>query len=228
MSQGLTLAQLVQRVKVLCGDSTQEGSAVNNDIATLLALTQESLANTNDWASLETIEDVTVSAGTRTGTFPSLNLARPIRVEYKWTTLWHPLDFGIGADQYNAWEENEQSDPIERWKLLPLADSVQSFEVWPTPTTDAVIRFTGQIAVAPFAVDSDVCTVDALLLAYYTAAERMAILGKKESALMLGKANALAASLRSVEHRENNVISFTKYSDEPQETRAKFVRILNV
>lgn len=230
MSQGYTLADLVQQVKALCGDSTQEGSAINADLRTLLALTQESLANTNDWAGLETTADVVLAAGDRFGVVPALNLARPVRVEYKWNEKWRPLTFGITTDDYNAWDEGETADPVEKWKLLPYEpeNEQQQFEVWPSPVTEATIRFTGQKALATFEIDSDFATVDGLLLVYYTAAERLSLLGKKNAPLMLSKANALAATLRSVEHKDNNVISFTKYCDDQPQERRKFVRILSV
>ena len=229
--RGVKLTELVKQVKVLCADSIQEGSSIDNDIAVLLDLTQTTLAATNDWASLENKIDVSLAAGDRYANFPALNLARPVVAEYKWNELWSRLEYGIQEDQYNSWDEGEQADPMERWKLIPITDAtaVQTFEVWPTPATTAQVRFTGQQALLPFKQGDDLCTVDSLLLVYFTAAERLGLLGRPATQVqaILGKANALAAALRSVEHRENNTFSWTKYSHDEREQR-KVVRILSV
>lgn len=227
--QGVKLQTLVKQVKVITGDSIVEGSSIDADLAMLLSLTQESLANTSDWASLETTSDVSFDADSRLGTFPSLNLNRPVLVEYRWNETWERLEYGIGAEQYNAWDVGEAADPVMRWKLLPLADAVQQFELWPTPATACTVRVTGQRALLPFTVNDDVCTLDGLLLVYYAAADRLMLLDRKNvAATLLSKANALAASLRAIEHRKDNSFSFTKYDDGCAGDRQKVVPILSV
>lgn len=227
--RGVKLGKLVQLVKVICGDSTGEGSAIDSDLKLLLTLTQESLAATNDWASLEIRQDVSLAAGIRVGNLPGFNLTRPVYVEYQWSNTWGPLAYGIGSEQYNVYDVDQVADPVQNWRIIPptVADETPTFEVWPTPATSATIRFTGQQRVLDFVSDEDVCTVDHLLLVYYAAVDRLALLNKKSSSLMLAKANALAASLRSVEHRSGNSISFTSYADQA-EPRRKTVPILSV
>lgn len=123
------------------------------------------------WPHLRDRWDVSLAAGQRYYDIPeALALGRIETVHVKWGDDWYPVERGIGADEWNAFDpDDERTDPVLNWDTRPN----NQIEVWPVPVADGaqVLRFTGIRALAPFVEDSDTSTLDRDLLILNAAAE---------------------------------------------------------
>ena len=202
MSQYVKLLDLRTMLKAECRDSLSVGNSIDNELNVLLAMKQEVLATQFDWASLERIADVAVDG--QYATLPALNYARPVIIETQLSELWQPVEYGITSAQYNF---PQSVAPVRRWKMVAKTDPTAEaqFEVWPIPPVATTVRFTGQQTLLPLKIDEDVCTLDSLMLVLYVAADRLTALKQQDAASKLAQANAIAASLKSVQAKASPV-----------------------
>lgn len=189
MALNTSLSELVSMLKSEIGDSLVAGTQKDPTYKRLLATKQKLLVAEFDFPYLEDRWDVVVTAGSRYLTIPTANVlgvaysidfSRPIVVERLWNTRYEELIYGIGSREFNTFNSDlaEQSDPIQKWRwsqysnlASPNPTISQRFEVWPLPTTEQTIRFTGQRLLSPLVVDSDRADIDDLLLVLSCAVE---------------------------------------------------------
>jgi hypothetical protein len=151
----------------------------------LLEDRQQWLSGEYDWPFLEHRWSVNCPIGEQFLGFPTttdeaetlaINFDRPYYVEVFYVQKWEPVDYGIGATEFNIWNSYllEKNDPIQRWMFHDDSD----FEVWPLPATAQIVRFTAKRNVVTLRTngsynDSAVLDLDDLLVVYFTAAERL-------------------------------------------------------
>ena len=176
-------------------DSTATGkdTALNQ----LLSNKEQWLASEYDWPFLEHRWDITVNAGNRFLTLPTqesssgdegasvaINFEREVRVEVKYNNKWWPLDYGVGAEEFNIFDSDgtttpvQPMDPVMRWRFATDTSegaNPNQFEIWPVPVTTQIIRFTGQRALLTLSADADKADLDDQLIVLFTAAEQAAI-----------------------------------------------------
>lgn len=154
----------------------------------LLSDKQQWVAGEYDFPYLEDRFDVQVPVHGRYVAFPTLdnsganlamNMERPYKVERFWVNTWEPLEYGIGADEYNAYNSDQAGqfqDPISRWRWSSddTGSGVGQFEVWPVPVTAQTVRFTGQRALKALVADADKAELDDQLLVLLVAADLLA------------------------------------------------------
>jgi hypothetical protein len=158
MARGTALSTLVTMLKAEIGDYSGTNTARDNALMQLLSNMQTQLALEYKWSFLIRRWDVQVPGGTQYVTFPTvdidgesstMNLDELKTVQVYWNTIYQEMEYGIGADQYNAMNPTlgNQSDPIQRWRERSNVDeSVDSsqFEVWPLPASTQTVRFEGE------------------------------------------------------------------------------------
>lgn len=115
------------------------------------------------------------NAGQRYYDFPTdIDTNRENALWYKLGAAWIKLDYGIGVDQYSAFDSDndERSDPPLRWMIR---DDGQ-FEIWPMPASTLVngLRFEGYKKKTELVADSSRCDLDTDLIALFVAAEILA------------------------------------------------------
>ena len=135
MARGTPLAQLYQMFCAEVGSSLTIANA--NDKATvylLLANQQKWLATQYDWPNLEVRQDVALSSNSRFGPIPGIDYERPVKVEIYWNSVYQPVLYGVGSEEYNTLNPDlgQALDPVQRWRI---ADQV---EVAPPSVAPAV------------------------------------------------------------------------------------------
>src|SRR5207245_936671 len=146
-------------------------STANEDqrYITLLSLNQQSLATSFDWPFLQSKAgeaDVVVPANSRYLRLPLLNFDRDVWVEVFYNNYWQPVCYGVGTEEYNLYNSDaappERNDPIQRWQEVDQVEVEGTqrfplFEVWPVPTLQSTLRFSGQRQLADLENSQDIC-----------------------------------------------------------------------
>src|ERR1051326_1863500 len=200
MARGTQLSVLLNMLNAELGYSTASNPNRDAELTMLLSNMQQWLTTEYNWPFLERRWDVVVAPGQQYVGFPTsndlpevvdMNLERYPKVEVYWNTIYQPVAYGIGEDQYNFmnFALGQQSDPIQRWRAATNPNEPtdpNQFEVWPVPVTQQTIRFTGQRAVLPLSAPTDTADLDDMLLVYSVAAKKLTR-AKDASAPMIAK-----------------------------------------
>lgn len=168
----------------------------------LLQQTQERLWEDYAWAHMEVERQIATEAGQRYYETPSdIRIDRVISIEVFSDGAWRPLDPGIGAAEYSAWNSDldERSWPPRKWRSREDDD----IEIWPVPDVDAdadtlegYLKIIGVKNLGPLVADADLCDIDDQLIYLFAAAEILAGKGSKKAPLTLAKATARLERLR--------------------------------
>lgn len=213
MPRGTLLPTAVKMLKAELGVNIVPGVATQADetYRWLIHNKQQQLASEYDWPFLETRRNVIVDGGTRMPLLPHdagipvLSLDRPIVASVRWNDCWLPLDYGIDNSHFDLFDSDasvpETQDPTQRWMFV---DDGVSFELWPIPTSDTIVRFVGRKPMFPLHDvsgtfdETAVLTLDDQLIILYVAADILARKGQKDAPLMLRKAEQRLSKLRAV------------------------------
>lgn len=188
-------------LKAEIGDNSGTNAAADATLNVLLSNFQKWLGTEYNWPFLERRWDVVAPVNTQYLAFPTvddkgdttaINLERMPEVEVYWNTVYQPVEYGIGMDEYNTLDIalQQQSDPIQRWRAATNPNEVSSanqFEVWPVPVTQQKVRFTGQRTILPLVNDADTADLDDMLLVMGVAAERLTRLKQADAELKMTK-----------------------------------------
>lgn len=199
MARGTALSDLMEMLKAEIGYSLEDGVAVAEDarLKILLSTTQKWLAADFDWPFLKRTGDVVMSAGDRAGVLPTtLDYERPVMVFSLYQNLWKSVTYGISPPDFNVWnsDNDERQDPVV--KIQYATDT--TFEVWPIPATDTIVRFTGRKRLNNLEEDGDTADLDDLLIVLFTAAELLANQKQADAQAKLARAQARLNTLKSV------------------------------
>lgn len=187
MARGTLVSALLSMLKGEIGDFAGTNAVRDAELIQLLSNKQKWLATEYEWPFLEQRWDQDVGIGTQFVALPTtdaesdttaINMERFPKLEVLWNNVYQPVEYGIGADEYNTlnFSLGQSSDPIQRWRVAtnPNEPTNQNeFEVWPVPLTTQTLRFTGQRTLLPLAATTDTADLDDMLLVYFVAGERL-------------------------------------------------------
>jgi hypothetical protein len=230
MSRGSQLSAVRALLFAELRESTETNATRDAEFNSALIAKQDDLCIEYDWPFLKRSWDVSVVAGSRYLSLPTAdirgitctpNLERPIVVERLFNTKYVELGYGIGSEQYNYRnsDNNERLDPIQRWELVTNtsdATNADQFEIWPRPTTAQTIRFTGQRKPLAIAGDTDKFDLDDRLLAYFTAADYLLFRDQANAKLVLAKAQGRLLKLRAGNPAQTDPLVLGKPHTDPR------------
>lgn len=184
MARGTQLSVLLSMLKGELGLSVAPNPAQDGELKQLLSFAQMWLAREFLWPFLRNRWDVVVNPQQQYVDFPTvddegdvnaIDLDRMPLVEVLWTTQYKSVEYGIGSEQYNTLDikRGEYSDPIQRWRVADDIQNENQFEVWPVPTIQQTVRFTGLRAVQPLEADIDPADLDDVLIVLCVAAQKL-------------------------------------------------------
>lgn len=212
MSTNATLADLIKDVQYELGHATSVsiGQQFRGHLTHRLQREYERLYRDFTWPHLRKWADVTLVAGTKTYTLPSiggdpLTIADVRQVFIKWGGQWTPLTRGIEIDDYNAFDSDAgvRGDPAQKW--APASET--TVEVWPVPASAGTVRL---LALTPFRqmlIETDTCRLDDQLVSLSAAAEYLARAGSKDAGAVLTRAGQHYATLKQRVSQGQNKIS---------------------
>lgn len=209
MSRGSTLTVVRTLLKAELRDTQETNTVLDTEYNYLIANKQSDLALAYDWNFLEHRWDLTCTAGTRYFTIPTtdilgltatINFEREVLAYILYSSVYEKLDYGISEREYNTLEGvNETQDPVQRWQVVSNVNETSNpnqIEVWPVPATTQTLRFVGQRQVKTLSSDSDTADLDDRLLAFFVAADYLALRELPNAGLMLKKAQDHLMRLR--------------------------------
>lgn len=176
-------------LKAEIGEFSGTNTTRDAQLRVLLSNKQKFLTTEYDWEFLERHWDVPAPAGTQYLALPTttaatpaavtsdINFDRDVTVEVLYGSRYFPVMDGISDMEYNTFNyalNGATSAPIQRWRLATNPNETSSanqFEVWPVPSGDQVVRFTGQRTVQALASDTDKADLDDVLIVLAVAAE---------------------------------------------------------
>ncbi len=168
-----TLNTLVTAVRAEAGHALSASQGLNalETLKYLIQRTQYELWTAFQWPTLEIMEEISAFTGQHVYAYPaSMDYDQVRCVEYASspTDKWHLVSFDVPRECIAPGGGNTNSGPhAQFWDVYDET----SFRIWPTPTTNGIIRLTGMKHLAPLVDDGDRCTLDATLLTLRVAAE---------------------------------------------------------
>lgn len=207
MARGKTLLKLLQdlRAEIRASGNVAHHASSRESHVVLLQRVQEDIYDRHDWPLLRIERNIDVQAGQRYYDTPDdINIDRLESIEVRYGQQWCPLEYGINADHYSAWDSDldERSWPVGRWQIY----EGEQIELWPVPAAnadgpslDGRLKLTGIKKLPPLVADSDICVLDDRLVVLYAAAELLAASNAKDA----------AAKLKAAENRERMLTSNT-------------------
>lgn len=187
------LPELINQVKAQVGIDLGVGDTMNEAITLLLSTKQQWLASAYRWLFLQREWDIAAVAGTRYYALPTVDVVgeeteidtdSPMLVRGRWTEVWLPLEQGIGAGEYTAYdpELDERQSPVRRFQLREYDQGGQygvRMEVWPLPDEEQTLRVFGQRKLRDLTIYG--CDLDSLLLVLMVAYEYALRIGLKQA-----------------------------------------------
>jgi len=222
MARGTTLANLRLMLRAEIGQTLDTAAAtqVDNNLNMLLATKQKWLASNYQWPFLQNRWDLSVATGDRYLAFPTspvtpgttnanIDFEHEILAEVLYNNYYRPLQYGIGADEYNIRnsDRDERNDPIRswRWATNVTDTTAMRLEIWPIPVSAQTVRFNGQRVLNPLfdpaqnttTNDAYKADLDDLLLVYLLAADLLQSEGNPGGSIKAAMASERLAQLRS-------------------------------
>jgi len=145
MARRKTLEKLRKGLRVKLGEALDPNhNAETQEIyAETLNDVESELWVDNDWDHLKVYRYIAVKQGSRYYDFPAdLDVDRTYQWEYKFNTIYYPMDFGIDHNELTAIDSDrgQQSDPLRKYDFhFDDATDEDQFEVWPTPANNGNI-----------------------------------------------------------------------------------------
>jgi hypothetical protein len=192
MPRGTTLVELREMLRSEIGASPSVAMGVNtlNQIDHTLRRVQERLWSDHDWDFGYIERDEPLFNGQRYYTFdPEIDYDRIISTHVSFSDIWHPVDYGIGTNEYNQFdsERNQRTEPVLRWRHY----EGNQFEVWPVPTSfTQKLRFKAIKKLPPLIAEGDRAELDDNLIVLFSAAEFLARSKAEDAQAKLAQANS--------------------------------------
>lgn len=201
MARGTQLIQLVAKLRAETGRSDNVSAGRNEEpsLKSRLASTQELLYQSYDWPFLKTEATKSLAAGQRYYDWPTtINPDRLTdEIKLRWQNSWYPIGRGIGANEYNSYDPNddERADPALRFEVRAVGNNEQ-IEIWPLPASnDQVLYFWGLRPLRALTENTHVADLDDNLIVWTLAAEILANQKSPNAKRVADKAAALYQKL---------------------------------
>ena len=230
MARGTQLGTLVTMLKAECRQSSSVALGIDktDTYKRLLRRHQETLYLAADWPHLRQFFTKALSAGSRYYDVPSgLNLERIESARVKFNSYPHPIERGIGEDQYASLDpdNDERADPVRRWDLR-WTGSASQIEVWPLPASnDQTLRFKGIRNLRALTSDDDVADLDDNMIVLYAAAEVLAPTKAEDAKAKLSAGIALFNTLKG---RVKGASPMTTYGGSVSQPAGRYGTIIRV
>ena len=208
MARGTTLSALRDMLRAEIGASSNVALGVNtqDQYDHLLRRTQDRLWHDFDWQFGYIVRTEQLYNNQQYYTFDSdIDYDRIRQAHVKYSQIWHPLEYGIGPSQYNAFDKARgmNAEPCLRWKHY----EGNQFEVWPVPTSDnQVIRFEAIKKLPPLIAPHDVAVLDDTLIVLFAAAEVLSRTKAQDSTAKLAMANAHYNRLKGLGNKNESFV----------------------
>lgn len=234
MARGTQLSELVSKLKAETRISSAVSLTVDQEANYKIALQrhQETLYDEYDWPHLRVVLSKALVAGSRFYDFPvdatlgTINLERVEEVRVTHNSHPHPVDRGIGFDEYAQYEpeDNERADPVRRWDARWTGSKTQ-IEVWPLPATAQTLRIQGLRELRPLISNSDTADLDDQLIVLFAAAN---ILQAKEADDWQQKLSAANSRFSRLKGRSKGGTEMTTYGGGTASRRARHGTIIRI
>lgn len=203
-----TLGAMVQMFRFETGQSMQlaQGVQTREHVKHALNRVQEQLYNDFDWPILRVYRTENILAGERIYSWPSDITVEDVRQLYDhYNNYYTPVGYGVEVEDRNAWETDQRSDPILKWRIV----DARQYEVWPTPASPRTLYIYGYLGYVPMRLDSDRCILDDNMIVLFAAAEWLARNKMADASAKLQAAQRIRQRLqgRQVSDKRRNVIS---------------------
>lgn len=173
-----TLSSLVSMTRAEAGHSLSVAQGLNSVEALkhLLRRTQYELWTAFNWPQLEAIDDLAFGARQTIADFPTdIDFDQIRKVEWSdaKSTRWTPVAYGIPLHLIPpAGVADKLASRVELWGTFRDPQTNTSrIRVWPSPQQDGFLRLQYQTKVLPLVDDDDYCTLDAVAISLFAAAE---------------------------------------------------------
>lgn len=179
MARKQQLLKLIADLRAETGRTQNVAVGVDEveNLKILLQRTQETLYDSHDWSFLNVERSISLANGQRYYDFPSdLNNDRIQQVSLKYNSVYHHLERGIGPNEMNAYDSNddERNSPSMRWDIRDTGVKEQ-MEIWPIPNNDNDrVHLWGTKALSPLIEENDRADLDDRLIVLFAAAELLA------------------------------------------------------
>jgi len=194
----------------------------------------ETLWGAYKWPHLNQEDETTVEiqAGLNRYSVPAgFNQEGVTAIEYYDNGDWIPLDRGIGAAEYSAYDpnENQRNDPILRYKWMYADGGASELEVWPLPASDSFLKFIGRRVFTPLVAMTDICLLDDNLIILFAAAELLAADKSPRANKVESEATKLFAKLTgNLDRPKNNKFNMNNGGDSTPVKEVYIVRKADV
>ena len=178
-----TLSILVRNVRAEAGHSLSVSQGLNaiDTLKYLIARKEYELWTAFDWPDLVARWDLKIMPGQVEYQYPAGMQFDQIRHAY-WTIEnghnWADVDYEIPEDAilpYGESSKTQTGGAILAWETYYNTDAEdERIRIWPTPTVEGTLRLKGLRPLNCLVSDDDCCTLDATLIAMFTAAELLA------------------------------------------------------
>lgn len=202
MARGVSLEQLVYRLRAEVGELTEDAVGTSNIPALKQNLRrwQDILYHRYDWPFLKHMPFKALAANQRYYDPPTgINMDRIIAVSVWYGGTPVPIERGIGEEEFQSYasDDGETSSPALRWDWKWVeSQNADMIEVWPIPATnDERLQFTGLRALKPLVADTDTADLDDNLIVLFCAAEILARRDEEDAKLKLKAAEELFGTL---------------------------------
>ena len=192
MARGTTLLELREMFRAEIGASSNVAMGINSldQIDNLLRRTQQRLWADYDWDFAYIERDEPLYAESRYYTFDNeIDFDRIIAAHVKYSSIWHNVSYGIGPNEYNAFDgdRDQRADPVLKWRHY----EGNQFEVWPVPASDnQIIRFKAVKKLPSLIAVSDRAELDDNLIVLFAAAEYLTRTKAEDAQIKLSMAQS--------------------------------------
>lgn len=168
-----TLSQLVTGVRAEAGHALTATQGLNGveTLKHLIQRTEYELWTAFQWPTLEIFEDLDAQVGQYIYDYPPEMGYDQIR-QVLWSPVgsasWQLIEYGIPHQCILPGGGNSTTGPTAQyWKT----QGDTQFRIWPTPSSEGVIRLVGMVPLNPLIEDDDLCTLDPVLITLFVSSE---------------------------------------------------------
>jgi len=204
--QTATILQLVDMVRAEAGHSLMTSQGLNSveSLKHLIRRTEYEMWTAFRWPMLTIRKDIAITRGQSSVAFPAdLDLEQIFEAFWmsNGSTHWSKLGFGVPEDgimPQGAPSTSQNSTSLQLWDVyFDQTSGLNMLRIWPTPSQDGYLRLKGQRLLNATPDDTDYCTLDAVTISLFVAAELLARAKADDAGSKMQKAQRQLLKLRA-------------------------------